>query len=248
MTSPIEVTGLHVLLRKARQRAGITQRQLAGLSTVSVRTIRDLEQGRVQRPRHVTLMLLADAMRLSDTRRAELQLAAEEASVEAIIRGVFGPDCAAPPRPLRPLIGRTAELEALDALLSRSSERLLAMVGLPGVGKSRLVQEIANLLHTRDRLPVLWVPVTPAAATAGGVHDPQANLVEWVRELLDQEDRYEAIATAIGDTPTLLVLDGFELTPAASAALLHLLHACGGLKILVTACRPVQIPGCLLWS
>ncbi|MFY1676227.1 helix-turn-helix domain-containing protein [Streptomyces sp. WMMC905] len=40
-------------------RGGLTQQQLADFAALSVRTIRDLEHGRVERPRQDTLRLLA---------------------------------------------------------------------------------------------------------------------------------------------------------------------------------------------
>ncbi|MDH2427974.1 helix-turn-helix transcriptional regulator [Sphaerisporangium sp. TRM90804] len=52
------------LLRYFRTRAGITQQQLADLSTISTRAIRDLERGRAERPRGDTIRLLADALRI----------------------------------------------------------------------------------------------------------------------------------------------------------------------------------------
>lgn len=45
MNSQAPTPGLDALLQNARRRSGLTQEQLAGLSTVSVRAIRDLEQG-----------------------------------------------------------------------------------------------------------------------------------------------------------------------------------------------------------
>ncbi|MEU0991527.1 helix-turn-helix domain-containing protein, partial [Streptomyces sp. NPDC005953] len=52
------------LIRAHRLRIGLTQRELADLSTISVRAIRDLEHGRATRPRTDTVRLMADALRL----------------------------------------------------------------------------------------------------------------------------------------------------------------------------------------
>jgi transcriptional regulator with XRE-family HTH domain len=43
----------------------MTQRQLADLSTVGIRTIRDLESGRTERPHSVTIELLASTLGLT---------------------------------------------------------------------------------------------------------------------------------------------------------------------------------------
>src|SRR5208282_4004737 len=53
----------HEILRSHRNLAGLTQQALADLSTISPRTIRDLEAGRAN-ARKQTIHLLADALRL----------------------------------------------------------------------------------------------------------------------------------------------------------------------------------------
>ncbi|WP_328745013.1 helix-turn-helix domain-containing protein [Streptomyces sp. NBC_00285] len=233
--------GLDALLQNARRRSGLTQEQLAGLSTVSVRAIRDLEQGRVRNPRKETLKLLANAMRMSDNRRFELELAADAHAAGRVLQSLYSAELAAPPTPLRPLIGRRAELEALTGRLDNRHDRLLTLVGLPGVGKSRLAQEAALVLHARDRTPVLWVPMD-RPADSGPEHGPQAPLNEWVRELVRGGDRYEELTSVIGAKPTLIVLDGLADSAAAVPSLLHLLRFCERLKIIVTTRRVSRPP------
>jgi len=58
------------LLRAYRERALLTQEQLADRAGVSVRTIRDLERGRIQRPLPATVRLLADALGIPEQQRA----------------------------------------------------------------------------------------------------------------------------------------------------------------------------------
>ncbi|WP_328552732.1 MULTISPECIES: helix-turn-helix domain-containing protein [unclassified Streptomyces] len=234
-------SGLDVLLQNARRRAGLTQEQLAGLSTVSVRAIRDLEQGRVRNPRKETLKLLANAMRMSGARRAELELAADAHAAGRVLQFLCSAELAAPPPPLCPLIGRRAELEALTGRLDNRHDRLLTLVGLPGVGKSRLAQEAALVLHARDRMPVLWVPMDRPAGT-GPEQGPRAPLNEWVRALVRDGDRYEDLTAVIGAKPTLIVLDGLDDSAAAVPALLGLLRACEQLKIIVTTRRVSRPP------
>ncbi|WUH88777.1 helix-turn-helix domain-containing protein [Streptomyces sp. NBC_00433] len=67
------------MLMRARLRSGITQQQLADLSTVSSRAIRNLEKGHVSHPRRETVQLLAEALRIEDaTLQRLLQSAAYE--------------------------------------------------------------------------------------------------------------------------------------------------------------------------
>lgn len=87
MTTPCKTSKFGSLLQFHRLRAGLTQQQLADFSALSVRAIRDLEHGRVERPRQDTVRLLADALRLSADSRAVFLDAARPA----------GPEWEAPP-------------------------------------------------------------------------------------------------------------------------------------------------------
>lgn len=64
------------LLRAQRTRRGVTQRQLADLSTISIRAIRDLERGRAHRPRRDTVRLIADGLGLFGRERSAIEAAA----------------------------------------------------------------------------------------------------------------------------------------------------------------------------
>ncbi|MCS0603428.1 helix-turn-helix domain-containing protein [Streptomyces sp. LP11] len=243
MTEQAATDGLARQLRAARRWAGITQEQLAGLSTVSVRAIRDLEQGRVRHPRRETLRLLADAMRLGDARRAALELAVEGAPADTVMREAFGAELAPPPEPLRRLVGRTEELRALTGLLATEHERLLTVVGVAGVGKTRLAQEAALLLHTRDRMPVLWADMSTAAPEPGAARSPRAALTGWARSLAAGGPGLEELASVVRDRAALLVLDGHDAVPRLVPHLLELLHSCERLKVLITAREPHRTPG-----
>lgn len=60
------------LLHHHRRIAALTQEQLAERTGLSVRTIRNLERGRITSPRAQSVRLLADALGLSDADRALL--------------------------------------------------------------------------------------------------------------------------------------------------------------------------------
>jgi transcriptional regulator with XRE-family HTH domain len=145
------------LLRTLRMRCGLTQRQLADLSTVSVRAIRDLESGRASRPRPDTVRLIADGLGLSGGGRSDFESAA---------RADARPP-AALPAPLSVMLGRDTERADLCALLASGTQRLVTLTGLSGVGKTRLATAVAQTLRDVDGLSASW-------ATAVDLADPAA--------------------------------------------------------------------------
>lgn len=117
-----------------RVRLGLTQERLAERARLGVRTIRDLERGRVARPRPSSIALLADALGLGGLERGEF-VAAGRGEPEAL--------SVAPERlPATPLhfLGRDEELRAC-AMRVRS--RPLVLTGPGGVGKTALGVRLA---------------------------------------------------------------------------------------------------------
>jgi transcriptional regulator with XRE-family HTH domain len=210
------------LLKDTRKRAGMTQKQLADLCTVSVRAIRDLELARTRSPRRETVRLLADALHLSDARRAELEeSAAGPASWESYV------DELAPPAPFAPMVARQHDVTTLVGLLKFGGHRLITLVGVPGVGKTRLAQEVATVLHTTGNLPVVW-------AHSGRSADrlPEDSLGRRVAGLFAGEPELDGLIACLGDRELLLVVDGKELKPSTRTALHVLLQRCPGLRLL----------------
>ncbi|MFD7098858.1 helix-turn-helix domain-containing protein [Streptomyces xanthophaeus] len=239
---------LGTLIRTHRLRIGLTQRELADLSTISVRAIRDLEQGKARRPRPDTVRLMADALRLGPRARAALEAAAQQGRATGL-----GPArLPAPPTALHPVVGRDTEAEVLAGELASGTERLVNVVGLSGVGKTRLALEVAARLHTRG-VPVLWHAFPGAAADylgcAGG--EPAARVAAAVAELCtvapggsgETSDGAGELAELLGEQPALLVLDGAPAGPPRFDRLTGLLRACPGLRLLITSDGPWEVPG-----
>ena len=178
-------------LRACRQLAGLSQEQLAELSGLSVRTIRNLERGQARKPYPNTRRRLAEALELSDQARTELLAAGRPQGGPAMIAA--GSDhngdalrptagTSIPPRhlpaPVPAFVGRRNELAALSQLLcgpSRAAATAL-ISGTPGVGKTALALRWAH--DNAERFPdgQLYVdlrgygvdqPATAADALAG---------------------------------------------------------------------------------
>jgi transcriptional regulator with XRE-family HTH domain len=159
------------LLRASRLAAGMTQEALAARAGLSARVISDLERSAKHTPRAATVQLLVEALPIPPAERRFLAAVAASAAADAENAADDSP-----PQDL-PAIGR-AQLSGRDArtsLIGRHRERavieehlvtgrtpLLVFEGEPGIGKTRLLQEAAELASARG-LHVLW-----GASTAPG--------------------------------------------------------------------------------
>ncbi|MEU2155192.1 helix-turn-helix domain-containing protein [Streptomyces sp. NPDC019396] len=210
--------GFGALLRVRRERVGLTQQVLADHATLSVRAIRDMETGRVQRPRQETVRLLADALRLEGRNRSNFEAAARRQTLADEPRD----EPTAPPVARGAIVGRELETDVLTDALAVHGDRLVTVAGLGGAGKTRLVLEVARRLHLASRWSVRWIDCG---------RQPPAGL-----------ERREDLARAIGERPTLLVLDGAD-AGVDTILLDELFHRCSGLRVLITARVPQALPG-----
>ncbi|MFJ6696331.1 helix-turn-helix domain-containing protein [Streptomyces sp. NPDC091272] len=219
-------SSLGAVLKAARRRIGVTQTQLADLSSVSVRTIRDLELGLTQNPRRETLRLLLDGLRLTGVQRARV----EEAAAGPASGGIPADSFAPPPAVLEPTVGRERDIEALLGLVNLGGHRLIRVVGMAGVGKTRLLQEVAGAMDASSRMRVLW------AGPEGGATDSSADRSQaQVAELLGGDGEIDQLATAVGADDILLVLPDVTMNPDSLAALRRLLVRRRGLRVLYEA-------------
>ncbi len=126
------------LLRRHRLAAGLTQEDLAELAGLSVRGLSDLERGARRAPRRETILLLAEALHLSEEERTLLEAAARKPGAPAV-QTAGGSMSSPPSAPPLPFVGRAQELALLDQLLA-DGPLVLLVAGEPGIGKSRLLQ------------------------------------------------------------------------------------------------------------
>ncbi|OZM71149.1 hypothetical protein CFN78_22080 [Amycolatopsis antarctica] len=146
-----------MVLRTHRVAAGLTQEELSELSCLSVRAIRNMEIGRTGRPQRQSVVLLANALGLSDSVLDELLRTGRRVRPER-------PAC--PGAEARPeerdtrceLPADAPELFGRAGLVERIEEHLLApsgpagpaiLTGQPGAGKTALAVHVAHRVRTR---------------------------------------------------------------------------------------------------
>jgi transcriptional regulator with XRE-family HTH domain len=240
-------TPLAALLRQYRKRARLTQNELAGLSTVSLRTIRNLEAGRGSNPRPDTVRLLADGLRLTAASLAALNLAVGDGSRGAALTAAVGKAPELSHEAGREPVGRDREIRCvLDALHSGTS-RIITIGGFGGAGKSLLALAVARAAQQRHQTPWLWLRSQGAAGTrvfasASPAGRPlEEQFAAWAGELLRGSDSAaEELADLVARRPFLLIIDGAgEESAALETALSELLRRCPGLAVIETTRQPL---------
>jgi predicted ATPase/Tfp pilus assembly protein PilF len=142
------------------------------------------------------------------------------------------------PLPMTPLVGRTEEVAHLIRLLAPPYCRLVTLVGVGGIGKSRLALAVAQTVNRADlRMFLHGVVFVPLAGVDGA-----AQMVVTVAQalgfsLLGRDPPATQLCSYLRDKELLLVLDNVEqlIDDESLHVLLHLLEAAPEVKLLVTS-------------
>jgi tetratricopeptide (TPR) repeat protein/DNA-binding XRE family transcriptional regulator len=204
-------------LRAWRQRALLTQEQLADRAGVSVRTIASLEAGQVHHPRSNTLRRLADALGLTEQERAALTTPVAGAGAVAPMPAVGGAGCQLP-MDVAGFTGRADSLTWLDRLLTAGAGTAATVVisaigGTAGVGKTALAIHWAHQVRAHFPDGQLYVnlrgyaaapPMRPLEALAHFLH---ALGVAAEQVPVELEEAAALYRTLLADKRVLVVLD-----------------------------------------
>jgi predicted ATPase/DNA-binding CsgD family transcriptional regulator len=136
------------------------------------------------------------------------------------------------PTSLTSLVGRAQDVAAICTLLARPEVRLLTLLGVGGIGKTRLAIQVASRLRERFADGVCFVGLA-------AIRDPNLVTSAIAHELGLQEGGArpleEAVTTWLRDKQFLLLLDNFEQVVSSAPLVQDLLSTCPRLVILVTS-------------
>jgi predicted ATPase/DNA-binding XRE family transcriptional regulator len=224
------------LLRRRRDRVGLTQEDLAGRTGLTSQAISLLERGERRRPQRYTVGKLAEALELEGPELAEFESAARGPSA----RRTAGPSRPDLPTPPTPLVGREDEVAAVEGLLAREDVRLLTLTGPGGVGKTRLALEVAGRSHEAFAEGVAFVPLAPLLDAA--VVPSVVARTLGIREV-EGQTLPDTLKRHLEDRQMLVVLDNLEHLPEAVPPIADLVEACPRLTVLATSRAPLHLTG-----
>ena len=228
-------------LRHQRRQLDLTQTELAARVGYSVVTIRKLERDEL-RPSKQLAERLAQQLNVAVAHRASTVALARMPATQPPLAAARPVQPHAPSNlvpPLTPFFGRATELLELAQLLTDPDCRLLTVVGPGGIGKTRLVIEVAQTLVQQAPHGICFVALAPLRASE--------HIVPAIAEALDF--RFQAnnrlpkaqLLDYLRHKQLLLVLDNFEHLSDGIALLPELLQNCPGLRLLVTSRERLQL-------
>src|SRR5215218_699067 len=224
-------------LKGLRDAAGFTQEELATIAGLSVHAVSALERGERRRPHPDTVRALAAALDLTGATRDALLGSARGPVHHRAVDELSGGSLPVAPTAL---LGREADVAALQEWLANPAARLITLTGPGGAGKTRLAVEVARAIAAEGATRVVFVPlaatrdpafVASAVAEALGVSESTGR---------DLARRARAACTG---QPTLLVLDNFEQVLDAAPLVAELLTSVEALRLLATSRAPLRVRG-----
>lgn len=138
-----------------------------------------------------------------------------------------------------PFVGRKRELQEVSNLLGKDDCRLLTLLGIGGVGKTRIAVEIASQMQ--------WFLHGTCFISLSG-HSLQSrdtlltSFLETLNLSLTVQDSQQQLYNYLQPREMLIVVDGFEYNVASARLLSDILQKVPNIKFLVTSRVQLDVP------
>ena len=226
------------LLRRFRDRAALSQEELAARAGLTAKAISALERGERRRPYPHTVRSLADVLALDEGERRALTSAARPTAVPGATQAAAAPARLPGHRARRSSWwGGTPSATRCSACCAPARRRLLTLTGPGGVGKTALALAVARDLAA-DYGPAGVAVVELAPLREARLVLPALARALGVRQL--GEPVVDRLAAAIGDRRRLVVLDNLEQVLGVAPEIAELLARCPGSWCWRRAGRPAD--------
>lgn len=235
-----------VWVRRLRTHKGLTQDLLAEQVGCATATIRKIEAGE-RRPSFQMTARLADILGVpEDQRAAFMELARSSASTSVAPeqpeqRPAEKPRPSTLPSYFTPFLGREREVQELRQWLMSDTHRLITLLGVGGVGKTRLAIEVAHEL-SGFRDGIIFVPLATLTHPDGLLSTIATALDFHFSGTLKPEAQ---LLSFLADKNLLLILDTVEhlLTPNPGLVdlLVQIIQQAAGIKLLLTSRERIKL-------